>query len=69
MTDILEHTRVVALVEKLDQHVERGDIGSVVHIHDNGIAFVVEFASGELVTFRDEEVRSLTSEDRLYVRL
>lgn len=40
---IKEHDRVVLTADIPEEHLEAGDVGTVVHIHSRGEAFEVEF--------------------------
>ena len=50
-TMIAEHDRVVLTADRADGTFEAGDVGTVVHVHDGGKAFEVEFVAldGETV--------------------
>lgn len=70
---IKEHDCVV-LTEKLsEESLEAGDIGTVVHIHDGGAGYEVEFMTltGEtvaIVTLMAGQVRPLNRRDLAHTR-
>ncbi|MCY3023934.1 MAG: DUF4926 domain-containing protein [Planctomycetota bacterium] len=70
---IKEHD-VVVLTEDLPQdELKAGDVGTIVHIHQNGLAFQVEFVtlSGRTVavaTARAAQVRPVSPRDLVHVR-
>ena len=50
-----------------------GDVGCIVHVHANGVAYVVEFNAldGETVdiaTVRAEQIRPVTARDMMHAR-
>jgi hypothetical protein len=65
---------IVVLTKSLPEHgLEKGDVGSVVHVFGQGEAYEVEFVTlkGEtaaLVTLTSSEVRSVGKMDLLHVR-
>ena len=42
---IKEHDRVVLTVNLPEERLEAGDVGTVVHIHGDGVAYEVEFTT------------------------
>lgn len=64
----------VVLARDLEEHhLERGDVGAIVHIHGEHEAFEVEFVTGAgrtvaLATLRPEEIRLLGSSEILHAR-
>ncbi len=64
----------VALTSDLPAHgLKRGDVGAVVLVHGNGVAFEVEFVGYDghtvaLVTLERDEVRRLQAGDIPHVR-
>ena len=70
---IKEHDRVVLLKDLADEGLQKGDVGSVIHIHRRGEAFEVEFMTlaGDtvsIVTLAASDVREVTSSDLTHVR-
>ena len=71
---VSEHDRVVLQRDLPHEGLERGDVGTVIHIHREGEAFEVEFMtlSGETVaiaTLRATDVREVTASDVTHVRV
>jgi hypothetical protein len=70
---IKEHDCVVLTARLPKEGLEAGDVGTVVHIHRNGVAFEVEFATltGETVavaTVSATHVRPVGRRDITHVR-
>ena len=64
---IVEHDRVVLMVDRLEQGLLSGDIGTVVHIYQGNQAFEVEFvaldgATAGIVTVGAKDVRPVGHE-------
>ena len=65
---------IVVLTKSLPEHgLEKGDVGTVVHVFRQGEAYEVEFLTlkGEtvaLVTLKASNVRSIGKKDLLHVR-
>lgn len=64
---------VVLLADHLDADLRAGDVGAVVHVHDNGAAFEVEFVSmtGRTVavaTIEASKLRPTEARDLMHVR-
>jgi hypothetical protein len=62
MLPIKEHDRVVLNTDLPGQSLATGDVGTVVHVHQNGAAYEVEFVAldGEtvaVVTLESSQVR------------
>lgn len=55
-TMIAEHGRVVLTADKPDEGLKAGDVGTVVHVYEQGDAYEVEF-----VTLRGETVAVITA--------
>jgi len=67
---IKEHDRVVLKKELPDQGLQAGDVGTVVHLHEKGEAFEVEFLTlqGETVaiaTLEASQVRPVQKRESL----
>jgi hypothetical protein len=64
----------VVLAHDLKKHgLTAGDVGAVVHVHPGGVAFEVEFVTGEgktvaVLTLSKSEIRSMSREEILHVR-
>jgi hypothetical protein len=70
---IKEHDLVVLTEDLPDEHMTAGDAGTVVHIHQEGAGYEVEFMtlSGRTVavaTVMASQVRPVTSRDLVHVR-
>jgi len=70
---IKEHDCVVLTSDLPGENLEAGDIGTVVHIHDGGAGFEVEFMTltGEtvaIVTLMANQVRPLNRRDLAHTR-
>jgi hypothetical protein len=65
---------IVVLTEPLVEHaLEKGDVGTVVHVFRQGEAFEVEFvtlkgATAALVTLKPSQFRAVERRDLLHVR-
>lgn len=69
-----EHDRVVLQKDLPGEGLERGDVGTVIHVHGVGEAFEVEFITlnGETIavaTLRSADVREVTGSDVTHVRV
>jgi hypothetical protein len=64
----------VVLARDIEEYgLKRGDIGAVVHGYENGVAFEVEFVTGEgqtiaVLTLTPEEIRAVEGKEILHVR-
>ena len=70
---IKEHDCVVLTSDLPGENLEAGDIGTVVHIHDGGAGYEVEFMTltGEtvaIVTLMASQVRPLNRRDLAHTR-
>ena len=70
---IKEHDCVVLTKNVPEENLEAGDIGTVVHIHNGGAAYEVEFMTltGEtvaIVTLEAAQVRCLNRRDLAHTR-
>jgi len=70
---IREHDQVVLRTDVPEEGLKAGDVGTVVHIHETGEAFEVEFATvaGEtvtLVTLLASQVRSVSRREIVHAR-
>lgn len=70
---IEEHNRVVLMVDRPDQGLMTGDVGTVVHVYQGGRAYEVEFVAldGEtagIVTVESKDVRSVGRHEIAHVR-
>ena len=68
-----EHDLVVLTRSLPESGLEIGDVGTIVHIYDDGKAFEVEFVSGDgttlgVITLEANDVRSLGDGEILHVR-
>ncbi|MFN2455540.1 MAG: DUF4926 domain-containing protein [Pyrinomonadaceae bacterium] len=70
---IKEHDSVVLTEDIAEENLKAGDIGTVVHIHQGGAGYEVEFMTlaGEtlaVVTLLHTQVRSVSSRDIAHTR-
>lgn len=70
---IKEHDCVVLTADFPDEGLKAGDVGTVVHIHKNGVAYEVEFVTfaGRTVavaTVKASQLRPVGSRDISHVR-
>jgi len=70
---IREHDRIVLKSDVPDERLEAGDVGTVVHVYDNGAAFEVEFVSLEgqtlaVVTLAAAQVRPVHAREITHAR-
>jgi hypothetical protein len=70
---IKEHDIVVLTVPVPDEGLEAGDVGTVVHIHEDGQAYEVEFLTldgntAAVATLEASQVRPVTSRDITHSR-
>jgi hypothetical protein len=70
---IKEHDRIVLTEDLPEETLEAGDIGTVVHVHQNGAGYEVEFMTltGEtitVVTLMAAQVRPLARRDMAHAR-
>ena len=73
MNEIKELDAVVLTRDLPEQGLERGDVGTAVLVHGNGVAFEVEFVGYDghtvaLLTLERFQVRSLKTNDLPHVR-
>jgi hypothetical protein len=71
---IKEHDRVVLREEIPDQGLKTGDVGTVIHVHNKGEAFEVEFIAldGEtlaIATLDASQVRPVQRKEITHARL
>ena len=71
---VSEHDRVVLQKDLPREGLQRGDVGTVIHVHREGEAFEVEFMtlSGETIAItmlRAADVREVTPSDITHVRV
>jgi len=70
---INEHDCVVLTADLLDEKLEAGDVGTVVHIHKDGQAYEVEFVTLDghtvaVATVLSSQIRPVSSHDISHVR-
>ncbi len=73
MSEIKEHQRVVLTVDLPDQKLNVGDVGTIVHVYNDGRAFEVEFATltGDtvaVVSLEMTQVRNVDHRDVAHAR-
>jgi hypothetical protein len=73
MQPINEHDRVVLKTDLPDQRLASGDVGTVVHVHQKGAAYEVEFVAldGEtvaVVTVEASQVRHVDPREITHAR-
>jgi predicted component of viral defense system (DUF524 family) len=65
---IKEHDRVVLTVPVPDQSLEPGDVGTIVHVYRDGLAYEVEFVAldgttAAVVTLEAGQVRPVSQQE------
>ena len=70
---IQEHERAVLTIDLPENNLEAGDVGTVVHIYGDGVAYEIEFFTLDghtldVVTVEASQVRAVTHRDVLHVR-
>jgi len=70
---INEHETIVLTEDVPDEELTAGDVGTVVHVHNNGEGYEVEFMTltGQTIAVASllaEQVRSVGSQDVAHVR-
>ena len=74
MMKMKENERVVLNTPIPDNRLEPGDVGTIVHVHDNGRAYEVEFVSLDggtslIVTASAEKLRAVRKLETPHARL
>ncbi len=70
---ILEHERVVLQTPVAGECLEPGDVGTVVHVYSDNVAYEVEFTSldghtAAVVTLEAHQVRPVSRSDMAHAR-
>lgn len=70
---IAEHSLVVLDCDPPNDRLNRGDVGTVVHVYKGGRGYEVEFVDGggqtvALVTVNAEDIRRIESGELLHIR-
>lgn len=70
---IKEHERAVLIVDLPENHLRAGDVGTIVHIYNDGAAYEIEFftldgRTLDVVTVEAEDVRPVSGRDVLHIR-
>ena len=70
---IKEHARVVLTAPLPEHRLEAGDVGTVVHVYENGQAYEVEFVAldghtAAVVTVEASQVRTVTRDEITHAR-
>ena len=65
---IAEHRQAVLTADQPEAGLIAGDVGVVVFIHGQGIAYEVEFPNRSVLTLEAHQVRALGMEEILHVR-
>ena len=68
-----EHERIVLISDLLEEGLVAGDVGTIVHIHPGGEAFVVEFMALDgntvaIATVLPSQARLVTDQDITHAR-
>jgi hypothetical protein len=68
-----EHDRVVLTAALPEEHLEIGDVGTIVHVYRDGQAYEVEFVALDghttaVATVEAAQVRPVTSRDMTHTR-
>ena len=71
--NIAEHDGVVLTADLPAKKLEAGDVGTVVHIHKDGVAYEVEFMTLDgrtvaVATIESSQLRPVSSRDISHVR-
>lgn len=69
-----EHERIVLVTDVLEEGLVAGDVGTIVHIHPRGEAFVVEFMTldgntAAIATVLPSQVRLVSDKDITHARM
>jgi hypothetical protein len=70
---LAEHSMVVLNRDVLDAGLHAGDVGAVVHVYQQGVAYEVEFVDGDgatvaLMTLDATDVRPIAGGELLHTR-
>ena len=65
---LIEHRRAVLTADQPQVELIAGDVGVVVFIHGEGVAYEVEFPNQAVLTLEADQVRALGMEEILHVR-
>ena len=65
---LAEHRQAVLTADQPQAELIAGDVGVVVFIHGQGIAYEVEFPNRAVLTLEADQVRPLGMEEILHVR-
>jgi len=73
MTMLKEHERVVLLTAVAAEGLEAGDVGTIVHVYQDGKAYEVEFVALDghtraVVTLEANQIRPVTRRDMTHAR-
>ena len=73
MADIKELDRVILTTARPEEGLEAGDVGTVVHVYDDGSAYEVEFTTldgrtAAVVTVEATDVRPVTRDEITHAR-
>ena len=73
MADIKELDRVILTTAKPEEHLEAGDVGTVVHVYGDRSAYEVEFTTldgrtAAVVTVEASEVRPISDREISHAR-
>ena len=65
---LVEHRQAVLTADQPEAELIAGDVGIVVFIHGEGVAYEVEFPNRAVLTLEANQVRALGMEEILHVR-
>jgi len=70
---IKEHERVVLTTDVPANNLQAGDVGTVVHVYDDGLAYEVEFVTldgrtAAVITLESAQLRPVDSRDITHAR-
>ncbi len=70
---IQEHEQVILTVDLPEYHLKAGDVGTVVHIYNNGLAYELELFTLEgltldVITVEATQIRPINPSNILHVR-
>ena len=69
-----EHERIVLITDVLEEGLVAGDVGTIVHVHPRGEAFVVEFLTlngnmAAIATVLPSQARLVSDKDITHARM
>lgn len=73
MASLKEHKRAILTVDLPEHQLRAGDVGTIVHIYNNGAAYEVEFftvdsKTFDVITVNAEQLRPVGSGEMVHAR-